>query len=1331
MVGGKKVNFTAACLNVDGLPPSLSILGIKINMNPDSREGDGARAIGEKIHDKAWDFVGLSEDFNYHDELTAPLQHDYQIGWYRGPVSLGNATLYAGKAKIDSDGLCFFWRKDYKGDFMNEIPWAKTNGYTNQGSDELIKKGFRHYVMYLDQGMEVDVYTLHMDAETNDADNQARLEQMDQLVNYIKGTNNHRPIIVMGDTNCRYNRDGLYEHFIAAINADSRFTAKDVWVEYEWNNNHPCYAAENDAATGYPRFISLGDAEHSITEDKVASGHTSHEINQLKEVVDKIFYINNSDANGLTLTANSFLHDDDFNFPDPCPEHPDWAGQHLTDHYPIVVNFTLEQTQRSFSGKYYLLNRGANRYIKQGGAWGTQLTLGKENLKEPEATRPYYMPGTRLDIARVYTSSNLNAHSIHTTICANESDEGASDEYALIKHCAPDAAKGETEETYFMDGKYDGSDGGILEWSFESVEGDEEEKYETISTVLSGVKRYLTADPTSNLVTLQPYDASNLYQQWEQRSMVQMIDELKEAQATSPRNATFLIPGAEMGRKNISNRDYWRWQNAKDLGTIGSAGSVKGHNYKIGHNMAHPDSTNLVYIVHNGEFKSTVGNSSEWKVNYDSDHDTYGLHTRIPNGHYKIYCQFLRDNVNRNSTLDHADSANGMYFAVNGFDMQTDRWGENGSRRFTKNKILTSDNNSANYAVWCLRDNSTKMLTHWTEHEFDVTDNAIHIEMWSHSHTSPTAVVFDNFRLVYYGLTTEQQANYDRVKAAIDDAQAKADALGLSGYSNRDVVSAWEERYLSGDGQEEINQTYANLAAASKAQKELNADMRYAILNPCFEQAYVLPQEQGNEGSSLYVGDAGARTAPVMTDHNGWTFTAGSDITTAAEASKHQAVYFAGAAGGSASQSVSGLYDGFYQVSALLTPGTTLTANDASVTASGTGSGMVETTVTCRVSNGTLAISVSNPAAFKADCFRLTRTRTALNILANEMVASAIVDATVRVRDEGLNPEGDWDLSAYEDAVRNFSIEGDGSTEFLEIYTMLRNRLFRKNMATETERNTRTDFTSFIINPCFEIGAGTNDLLGYNVTDNAVAGRTWGWNVIPSNDTQVAPNSNGTYHVDNCCEGHLFNTWSTGYPITQSLTGLPAGEYEISCLATSGDGNDHKGIWLMVNGQGVAMVDLACSDSSNPKGTFTEMTGTFKILSPDEAKSLQQVRQRVGVRAAGYDSPVIGPDTPVTIGAVGAKYEGTTPQAIDPEGNGTNWYKVDNFKLALTKRTWDTSTGVDNVTDDVMNSQAPADIYTPAGIEVARNVKPGEILGQLPEGIYIVRQGAAAYKILR
>ena len=152
------------------------------------------------------------------------------------------------------------------------------------------------------------------------------------------------------------------------------------------------------------------------------------------------------------------------------------------------------------------------------------------------------------------------------------------------------------------------------------------------------------------------------------------------------------------------------------------------------------------------------------------------------------------------------------------------------------------------------------------------------------------------------------------------------------------------------------------------------------------------------------------------------------------------------------------------------------------------------------------------------------------------------------------------------------------------------------------------DVTKFIVNNSFETG----DLTG--------------WTVGSSSDTGVKPNSNGTYTTEGCDGDYLFNTWWQGIPITQTITNLPKGKYELKALMANDaiTAGNKPCLYLLANG------DHSEAFSSPNAGTFAEGTMEFYVT-----------------------------DGTATIGAIGGNADGSFTEA------GYYWYKVDNFRLTF------------------------------------------------------------------
>lgn len=147
--------------------------------------------------------------------------------------------------------------------------------------------------------------------------------------------------------------------------------------------------------------------------------------------------------------------------------------------------------------------------------------------------------------------------------------------------------------------------------------------------------------------------------------------------------------------------------------------------------------------------------------------------------------------------------------------------------------------------------------------------------------------------------------------------------------------------------------------------------------------------------------------------------------------------------------------------------------------------------------------------------------------------------------------------------------------------------------AVKTQNAVGSDFTGAIVNPSFELG------------------NTNGWTYDNSNDHGAKENSNGTYTMQGCDGKYLFNIWSSGNAISQTIEGLPNGTYKLQAvIATDAD---HK---VQLNGN-----DKNAQIAAVDKGTGVEGEVEFEVT-----------------------------DGKATIGA---------------EGVDKYWYKVDNFRLTL------------------------------------------------------------------
>lgn len=444
--GNNSGTFTAASMNVDGLPQK--IMGITIN--GDGPGADGTRAISAKLSEMNWDIIGVSEDFNYNTELMTSLGSNYNSGTHRGGVSwLTN----------DTDGLNLIWKNTISVTGESWTAWNTHYGNLTNGNDGMIDKGYRYYQAEIDEGVKVDVYILHMDADSDQGDIDARHSQLTQLANAIKASDNGNPIIVMGDTNCRYTRENLKTLFIDEINKDSRFTIQDPWIDLAWDGVYPEVGAESIMAVDKGGRYEYPQAE----------------------IVDKLFYINNTDSD-VTLTANSYK---------VVTEFTDADGNALADHWPILVEFSYTVAGEEPHVHSYTLSESKDATCTEPGSRVYICSCGDSYTETIPSQGHKYENGV-------------------CTVCgAADPDAGSGEEdtTAILGNIAAEISSGRKYAVVFpsLSTSYSlgyNENGTIASGVFQLEEGDripegliwtltETEKGYTISAEVSGVTKYL------------------------------------------------------------------------------------------------------------------------------------------------------------------------------------------------------------------------------------------------------------------------------------------------------------------------------------------------------------------------------------------------------------------------------------------------------------------------------------------------------------------------------------------------------------------------------------------------------------------------------------------------------------------------------------------------------------------------------------------------------------------------------------------------------------------------------------------------------------------------
>ena len=270
--------FTVLSLNVAGLPAIISSGDPAVN----------TVKISPLLNN--FDIISVQEDFAYHDELISELSGDYYQTEHSGNVPLG-------------DGMNIFSRFGIYND--KRVKWEDSYGLIENGADQLTPKGILYTAIEIAPGYFIDVYDIHTDADCDEDSLAARRSNMNQLAAMIQEYSKGRAVIVIGDTNSRYTREG--DNFETAVLETCGLT--DPWIDLKRDGDVP---ADGDALSDWG---NLNSGNH--------------------EVVDKIWYRSGA---SVELEALSYdLLDTMFT---------DENGEQLSDHFPITATFsyTLVET---------------------------------------------------------------------------------------------------------------------------------------------------------------------------------------------------------------------------------------------------------------------------------------------------------------------------------------------------------------------------------------------------------------------------------------------------------------------------------------------------------------------------------------------------------------------------------------------------------------------------------------------------------------------------------------------------------------------------------------------------------------------------------------------------------------------------------------------------------------------------------------------------------------------------------------------------------------------------------------------------------------------------
>ncbi|MPY62031.1 jacalin-like lectin [Streptomyces spongiae] len=267
--------FNVLTYNIAGLPLGLG----------DSDPETNTPLIGQRLG--PYDIVNVQEDFNYHASLYANDSHPYRT------ATSGGAAFGDGMNTLS----------DHAFEDFERVKWNNCTG-----TNCLTPKGFSLARVRLAEGVFVDLYNVHTNADDTDDALAARRANVEQLSDFIQANSAGNAVIVMGDTNTRYTRSG--DNIRTLVNENG---LTDAWVKLVKGGTPPAQGSD------------------ALVCDSAAPTNDC-------EVVDKVLY-RGSDLVALNATRynndwKSFLRSD---------------GKHLSDHFPHTVDFsyTLDPSLRA------------------------------------------------------------------------------------------------------------------------------------------------------------------------------------------------------------------------------------------------------------------------------------------------------------------------------------------------------------------------------------------------------------------------------------------------------------------------------------------------------------------------------------------------------------------------------------------------------------------------------------------------------------------------------------------------------------------------------------------------------------------------------------------------------------------------------------------------------------------------------------------------------------------------------------------------------------------------------------------------------------------------
>lgn len=169
------------------------------------------------LHDNFPDaeVICVQEDFNFHGLIKKGMNMPY-------------STITSGYIPW-GDGLNFY--SSYPFFNIHREAWEVAYGIFDNGADELTPKGFMAGSFMVDEGVYIDVYVLHADANDGEDNPKARHAQYEQVLKYIDEYSKDHAVIITGDFNSYFSEteNNLYEYFVEGANF------KEAWIECNYD----------------------------------------------------------------------------------------------------------------------------------------------------------------------------------------------------------------------------------------------------------------------------------------------------------------------------------------------------------------------------------------------------------------------------------------------------------------------------------------------------------------------------------------------------------------------------------------------------------------------------------------------------------------------------------------------------------------------------------------------------------------------------------------------------------------------------------------------------------------------------------------------------------------------------------------------------------------------------------------------------------------------------------------------------------------------------------------------------------------------------------------